>query len=73
MFITEHRIVHPLSLMIDGFDVEEVDDFKLLGITIDHNLFFNKYLVRLKLSLDQKLCSIKKSLYLYFISNSLIL
>ena len=40
MIITKQRIVLPKSLAIN---VEVVDVFKLLGVTIDHNLFFNKY------------------------------
>ena len=64
MFISKQRFVRPKSLVIAGFDVEVVDEFKLLGITIDHNLFFNKYLNRLKSSVNQKLYSIKKLFYL---------
>ena len=43
MFITKQRSARPGHLIIDGFSVEVVDEFKLLGITIDHNLIFNKY------------------------------
>ena len=43
------------SLVIDGCCVEVVDEFKLLGITIDRNLHDNKYVVRLKSSVNQKL------------------
>ena len=42
MFITKQRAIRPNSLVIDGCSVGVVDEFKLLGITIDHNLFFNK-------------------------------
>ena len=49
------RAVHPNFLVIDG-----VDEFKLLGITIDHNLFFNKSTV------NQRLYSIKRLFYLSF-------
>ena len=36
MFITKRRIIRQSSLVIDGIDVEVVDYFKLLGITIDY-------------------------------------
>ena len=42
MFITKQRAIRPNSLVIDGCSVEVVDEFKLLGISIDHNIFFNK-------------------------------
>ena len=59
MFITKQRTARPSSLVIDGFSVEIVDEFKLLGITID-----NKYAIRLKSSVNQKLYSIKQMFYL---------
>ena len=43
MIITKQRIVRPKSLVVNSITVEVVDVFKLLGDTIDHNLFFNKY------------------------------
>ena len=64
MFITKQRSARPSSLIIDGCNVEVVDEFKLLGITIDHNLLFNKYVNRLKSSVNQKMYSIKKLFYL---------
>ena len=64
MFITKQRAIRPNSLVIDGCSVEVVDEFKLLGITIDHNLFFNKYVDRLQSSVNQKLYSIRKLFYL---------
>ena len=60
MFITKQRTTHPSYLMIDHSNLDAVDEFKLLGITIDHNLFFDKYVARLKSSVNQKLNSIKK-------------
>ena len=55
MLITKQRSARPSSLVIDGWSVEVVDELKLLGIAIDHNLLFNKYVVRLKSSVNQKL------------------
>ena len=60
MFITKQRAVRPSFLVIDGCNVEVVEEFKLLGITIDHYLFFIKYVDRLKSTVNQKLYSIKK-------------
>ena len=64
MFITKQRITRPSYLMIAHSNVEVVDEFKLFCITIDHNLFFNKYISRLKSTVNQKLYSIKKLIYL---------
>ena len=52
MFISKQHAIRQNSLVIDGCSVEFVDEFKLLGITIDHNLFFNKYVDRLKSSVN---------------------
>ena len=64
MFITKQRVFRPSFLVIDSCNVEVVDEFKLNGITINHNLFFNKFVVRLKSSVNQKLYSIKRLIYL---------
>ena len=64
MSITKQRAVRPSLLVIDGCNVEVVDEFKLLGITIDHNLIFNKYVERITSSVNQKMYSIKKLFYL---------
>ena len=53
MFITKQQAIRPISLVIDGYIVDVVDEFKLLGITIGHNLFFNKYVDRLKSSVNR--------------------
>ena len=60
MFITKQRTNSPSYLMIDHSNVVVVDEFKQSGITIDPNLFLNKYVARLKSSVNQKLYSIKK-------------
>ena len=64
IFITKQRAVSPNFLVIDGCIVDVVDEFKLLGITIDHNLFFNEFIDRLKSIVNQKLYSIKRLFYL---------
>ena len=52
MFITKRHteIEHIKSIHIDGFEVEVVKEFKLLGIMIDHSLSFNDLLIDLKKS-----------------------
>ena len=42
MLITKQRTARSSSLIIDGCCVEVVDEFELLGITIDQKLLFNK-------------------------------
>jgi len=66
MFITKRHteVEHIKSIHIDGFEVEVVKKFKLLGIMIDHTLSFNDYLIDLKKKVNTKLYSIKKIFYL---------
>ena len=61
---TKQRAVRPNFLVIDSCNIDVVDEFKLLVITIDHNLFFNKFVDRLKSTVNQKLYSIKRLFYL---------
>ena len=61
MIIIKQRAVRP-NFLVDFVDF--VDEFKLFGITIDHNLFFNKLVDRLKSTVNQKLYSIKTLFYL---------
>ena len=68
MIITKQRIVRPKSLVINSITVEVVDVFKLLGVTIDHNLFFYKYFDCLRSSVNCKFYSSKK---LFFLSNNI--
>ena len=63
MFITKQRTSRPSHLIIAHSNVV-LDEFKLLGITIDHNLLFNKYVASLKSNVNQKFYSIKKLFYL---------
>ena len=39
------NVLHFRVLMIDHVNVEVVDELKLFGITVDHNLFFNKHVI----------------------------
>ena len=64
MVITNKRLKLPDELTIDGHVVKIVDKFKLLGVTIDNKLTFNKYISDLKKAINQKLFSIKRLFYL---------
>ena len=55
MLINKHLTSLLSYLMIDHSNVEVVDEFKLLGYTIDHNLFLIKNVASLKSSVNQKL------------------
>ena len=63
-YFKERKQITKIGNYKDGCNVEVVDEFKLLGKTIDHILLFNKYVDRLKSSVNQKLYSIKKLFYL---------
>ena len=66
MFISNRRINQnlPKSIDIEGNQVQVVDTFKLLGITIDNKLNFDKYSCDLRLIINRKLFSIKRLFYL---------
>ena len=46
IFINKQHKNRPSYLIIDHSHVVVVDEFKQLGITFVHNLFFNKYVAR---------------------------
>ena len=48
MFITSQRVKLPIEILVSGLIVKVVDTFKLLGITIDNKLNFEKYSKYLK-------------------------
>ena len=43
MFITNERITLPKTIVIEDAEIEVVQKFKLLGVTIDNKLNFNNY------------------------------
>jgi hypothetical protein len=68
MFVTNKRnIILPNEILIDNNQVEVVDSFKLLGITIDNKLNFLEYVGELKKNINKRLFSIKR---LFYLSNS---
>ncbi len=56
----------PQFITINNNEVEVVNNFKLLGVTIDSNLSFCKYTSEMRLSINKRLYSIKKLFYLPF-------
>ena len=66
MFVTNKRVkkLIPAEILVDGSLIKVVDSFKLLGVTIDDKLNFNKYSRDLRLIVNKKLYSIQKLFYL---------
>ncbi|CAF1009815.1 unnamed protein product [Brachionus calyciflorus] len=65
MFLTNKRnICLPKSINVDKNNVEVVNCFKLLGITIDNNLSFQKYVSEIRNSINKRLYSVERLFYL---------
>jgi hypothetical protein len=65
MFVTNKRIEAPKEIEISaGISVRVVEQFKLLGVTIDNKLNFETYASMIKKSVNRKLYSIKRLFYL---------
>jgi hypothetical protein len=66
MFVTNKRLGKktPTVIPIDNSQVKVVENFKLLGVTIDNKLTFEKYSRDLRLSVNKKLYSIKRLFFL---------
>jgi hypothetical protein len=60
MFITNKRITQPKNIELNGSSVEVVSTFKLLGVTIDNKLKFDKFTSEVRNKIVQKMHSIKK-------------
>jgi hypothetical protein len=60
MFITNKRIEPPKQLELNGARVEVVSTFKLLGVTLDNKLKFDKFTSEVRNKIVQKMHSIKK-------------
>jgi hypothetical protein len=43
MIVTRHRVSLPKSILVNGIEIEVVDRFKLLGVTLDSKLIFSSY------------------------------
>ena len=64
MFITNKRVTKPKVVKINNHEVKVVDDFRLLGITLDSKLAFTKHVSLLSLSINRKMFAIKRIYYL---------
>ena len=64
MFVTNKRVGKqiPNEISIENCQVKVVDNFKLLGVTIDNKLNFDKYSRDLRLSVNKKLYFGKNSI-----------
>ena len=56
----------PPFININNNEVEVVNSFKLLGVTIDNRLSFSKHTAEIRISVNKRLYSIKKLFYLPF-------
>ena len=65
MIITnQNKKLFPTEILIGDIAVQVVDKFKLLGVTIDNKLNFDKYSSDLRKSINFKLYSIKRIFFL---------
>ena len=44
MNVTRHRMVIPKSILLNGVNIEVVNKFKLLGVTLDYKLIFSTHI-----------------------------
>ena len=64
MIITRHRVEIPKLIMVNGIDIEVVQKFKLLGVTIDSKLIFASYISSVFHKVNDVMYSIKRLFYL---------
>lgn len=65
MFVTNKRaLVIPNEIVINGYSVEIVESFKLLGVTIDRKLTFLEHISDLRRQINSRLYSIEQLFYL---------
>ena len=66
MFVTNKHTKNklPKQILINDVQVQVVESFKLLGVTIDNKLNFTKYTSDLRKIINRKLFSIKRLFYL---------
>ena len=68
MLITNKHIKKklPSHILVDGNQIEVVESFKLLGVTIDNKLTFGKYCTDIQRNINIKMYSIKRLFYLSY-------
>jgi len=64
MFVTNKRIKAPKDIQIGNSRIQVVDNFKLLGVTIDNQLKFDMFTSEIRNTIVKKMYSIKKLFYL---------
>jgi hypothetical protein len=64
MYRHNKRLTLPKSVEFDNKCVEVVNEFKLLGVTIDNNLNFDAFVAQQCSSINQRLYIIKRQYYL---------
>ena len=64
MIVTRHRVSLPKSILVNGIEIEVVDRFKLLGVTLDSKLIFSSYVSSICGRVNSILYSIKRLFYL---------
>ena len=64
MVVTNKRIQIPLSFTFNNIEIKCVEEFKLLGVTIDSKLNFNKHISIINHTINSKLFAIKNLFYL---------
>ena len=58
MFITNKRAKLPSEIEVDGNLIKTVDNFKLLGVTLDNKLNFSTHCSNLKKIINRKMYSL---------------
>ena len=66
MFIKNKKFSYPNEIIINDCNVQVVDSFKLLGVTLDAKLNFSLFVSSTKKLVNAKLYSIKRLFYLSF-------
>ena len=56
----------PKTLEVLETTIEVVEEFKLLGVTIDNKLSFKKHVANIRISVNKRLYSIKRLFFLHF-------
>jgi len=64
MFVTNKRVSLPSYVDLNGVSVSVVSEFKLLGVTLDNKLNFDKHISIVCGQINSKLFSIKRLFYL---------
>jgi hypothetical protein len=66
MFVTNKRLIKPKAIETNSIKIEIVDQFKLLGVTIDTKLKFTDHVYNVVKAINSKLFAIKRIFYLSF-------